>query len=254
MDQPVIEVNELVKQFRGGVTAVNGLSMKVHRGQVLGLAGPNGSGKSVTMRTLLGLIRPTSGYVRILGTPVTYGASVLGKVGALVDGPGFVPHLSGLVNLRLAASTCGRKVSPADFEEAVEMAALGDRIDRPYRIYSHGMRYRLGLARALMGHPEVLLLDEAATGLDPIQASAVRKQVVEAAKDGVAVIYAAHQLYEVEQICTHVVVMSRGKQVMSGSIEDIRRSGKESKSLEDIYIELVGRSRVAGGYGVQVLD
>ena len=251
MDKPTLEVRNLVKRFRNGVIAVTGLDMEVCPGQVLGLAGPNGSGKSVTMKILMGLIRPTAGSVSLLGEEVRSGGNALGRVGMLIDGPGFIPHLSGLTNLQLAAATCGRKVSSTDFEEAIELAALGKMIDRPYKTYSHGMRYRLGLARALLGHPEVLLLDEAATGLDPVQGRAVREKVVEAAEDGASVVYAAHQLYEVEQICTHVVIMQKGRQVISGSLHSILPPDG-STNLEQVYIDAVNGSRLGGGLGAEI--
>lgn len=246
MNSPVVEVRGLVKRFRNGVIAINGLDLEVHPGQILGLAGPNGSGKSVTIKTLIGLIRPTEGDVRLFGEKVRSGAQVLGRVGVLVDGPGFIPHLSGRVNLLLAASTCGRKVSASDLDDAMDFVAIGKMIDHPFKTYSHGMRYRLALARALLGSPEVLVLDEAATGLDPVQAMAVRERVARAAANGAAVVYAAHQLYEVEQICSHVVIMQNGRQVISGSMDNVVPPGGTT-DLEQVYIEAVNGSRIAGG-------
>jgi ABC-2 type transport system ATP-binding protein len=152
-DPPPIRIEGLVKRLGRGVTAVDGLNLVVQAGQVLGLAGPNGAGKSVTLKILLGLVRPTAGRVELFGQPVRPGAPVLGRVGALVDGPGFVPHLSGLRNLELAHRMIARRNGQADLERAVAIAGLGEAIRRPYRTYSHGMRYRLGLAQALLGDP-----------------------------------------------------------------------------------------------------
>ena len=218
----VVNIRGLVKTFRHGVIAVDGLDLVVEPGQILGLAGPNGSGKSVTIRSLLGLLRPTAGRICLFGEPLRPGSPVLGRVGALVDGPGFVPHLSGRKNLLLAARSCGRRVTVSDLDAAVGLAALGPALDRPYATYSHGMRYRLGLARSLLGEPELLLLDEATTGLDPLQGREVRRRIAEVcAEYGTTVVYAAHQLGEVEEICTHVAVMRRGRLVVNGPLGEI---------------------------------
>ncbi|MDA8400811.1 MAG: ABC transporter ATP-binding protein [Actinomycetota bacterium] len=226
MEDEVIRIDKLVKRFRHGVVAVDNLDLNVLPGQVLGLAGPNGSGKSVTIRSMLGLLRPTSGTVELFGQRMRPGARVLSRVGALVDGPGFVPDLSGADNLLLAARTSGRNVTAEHLDEAIDLASLGSALDRPYATYSHGMRYRLGLARALLSWPELLLLDEAATGLDPLQASEVRRRVSNTASEhGTTVVYACHQLSEVEEICTHVAVMRAGRLVVSGPIDDVLGKG-----------------------------
>jgi ABC-2 type transport system ATP-binding protein len=236
--EPVIQVEGLVKRI-GRVAAVDGLDLVVGEGQVMGLAGPNGAGKSVTLRVLLGLVRPTAGRVRLFGEPVRPGARALGRVGALIDGPGFVPHLSGLQNLRLAWRLTRRPEPEAAFEEALAVAGLGDAIGRAYSTYSHGMRYRLGLAQALLGRPDLLLLDEPTTGLDPAHILEVRAAIAAAARRGATVLFSSHLLSEVEQVCTHAAVMREGRIVAAGRIADL--VGPTGRNLEGAYLDLVRR-------------
>jgi ABC-2 type transport system ATP-binding protein len=220
-DAPPVVIRGLTKRLRGGVVAVDALDLTVEEGQVVGLAGPNGAGKSVTLKVLLGLVRPTAGRVELFGQPVRPGAPVLSRVGALVDGPGFVPHLSGLANLRLAWRMTGRPETEADFERALDVARLGSAIDRRYRTYSHGMRYRLGLAQALLGRPDLLILDEPTTGLDPAHILEIRRAITEAAALGSTVLLSSHVLSEVEELCTHTAVMRRGRLVAFGPVADL---------------------------------
>jgi ABC-2 type transport system ATP-binding protein len=159
--------------------------------------------------------------VLLFGEPVGPGAGVLSRVGALVDGPGFVPHLSGLDNLRLAWRLTRRAEAEASLGDALEIAGLGEAIRRPYSTYSHGMRYRLGLAQALLGRPDLLLLDEPTTGLDAAHIREVREVIAVAARRGTTVLLSSHLLSEVEQVCTHAAVMQRGRLVASGSIASL---------------------------------
>jgi ABC-2 type transport system ATP-binding protein len=234
-EQAAIRVEGLVKRFPRGVTAVAGLDLAVERGQVVGLTGPNGCGKSVTLRVLLGLVRPTAGRAFLFGEPARPGARVLGRVGALVDGPGFVPHLSGLENLRLAWRLTGRPLAEAGLDSALEVAGLGEAIDRHYRTYSHGMRYRLGLAQALLGTPDLLLLDEPTTGLDPAHIREVRSAIGGVAARGGTVLLSSHLLAEVEEVCTHAAFMREGRLVAAGSVAELTG---QADSLEAAYLAL----------------
>ncbi len=218
-----VQVNGLVKRFRNGVVAVNGLNLSVESGQVFGLLGLNGAGKTTTLRMLLGLVRPERGIILIFGNPVTPGAPVLKNIGSLIDTPGFVPHLTGLQNLALywEAAGYGRK-SPA-IEEAVVLANLEDAIDREVRSYSFGMRQRLGIARALLGSPPLLILDEPTTGLDPKQVREMRSLILKLAAQGKTILLSSHLLNEVEQVCSHAAVIHHGRIVASGSLDDLTR-------------------------------
>jgi ABC-2 type transport system ATP-binding protein len=217
---PVVEISGLTKRL-GSVLAVDGLDLRVDAGQVVGLAGPNGAGKSVTLKILLGLVRPSAGRVALFGEPVRAGSQVLGRVGALVDGPGFIPHLSGLENLRLAWRMTRRPEGDADLERAVAISGLGGAIDRHYRTYSHGMRYRLGLAQALLGRPELLILDEPTTGLDPAHIREIRLAIAAAAAHGATILLSSHLLSEVEHVCTHAAVMRHGRLIAAGPVTEL---------------------------------
>ncbi len=214
-------VDGLVKTYQDGHRAVDDVSWRAEAGQVVGLLGPNGAGKTTTMRMLVGLIRADAGHVHVLGEPVHAGSPVLGRVGALIEGPGFLPHLTGRANLHAYWAATGRDPAEAGFAQALDVAALGDAVDRPVRTYSQGMRQRLGIAQAMLGRPEVLLLDEPTNGLDPPQIAAMRPILRAYAATGRTVVVSSHLLSEVEQTCSHVVVMNRGRVVTAGSIADM---------------------------------
>ena len=236
-DDPVV-VEGLVKQFPGEVRAVDGVSFRVPRGVVLGLLGPNGAGKSTTMRMIMGLITPTDGEARVFGETVHPGAAALARVGCFVEGPGLLPHLTGRQNLDLFWRASGRTGDP-HLEEVLEVAGLGSAIDRRVRTYSQGMRQRLGIAQAMLGLPDLLLLDEPTNGLDPPQIKEMRQVVQAYARDGRTVIVSSHLLSEVEQSCSHVVVMSRGRVIAEGTVADLV-AGHGGRRLEDVFLEMVG--------------
>ena len=216
-----LEVAGLVKEYSDGFRAVDDVSWRAERGQVVGLLGPNGAGKTTTMRMLVGLIHADAGTVHVHGEPVAPGAAVLGRVGALIEGPGFLPHLTGRQNLDAWWAATGRPAGEARMEEALEVADLGAAVDRPVRSYSHGMRQRLGIAQAMLGMPEVLLLDEPTNGLDPPQIRGFRGVLARYAATGRTVVVSSHLLAEVEQTCSHVVVMHRGRVVLAGAVRDL---------------------------------
>ena len=220
--EPVIEVIGLSKRYRGGDRySVQDLGFTVEKGQVLGLLGPNGAGKTTTLRMLMGLIAPDEGEIHVFGHPIRFGAPVLSRVGSFVEGSGFLPHLSGRENLDLYWQATGRPAADAHLEEALEIADLGTALSRPVRTYSQGMRQRLAIAQAMLGQPDLLILDEPTNGLDPSQIAAMREVIVDYAKPGRTVIVSSHLLAEVEQTCTHLVVMNQGRLVHAGTVGDL---------------------------------
>jgi ABC-type multidrug transport system ATPase subunit len=223
----------LFKRY-GRRQAVTGLSLAVHGGEVCALLGPNGAGKTSTMRMLAGLSRPDEGSVHLLGEPVRLGAPVLRRAGVLIDGPAFVPHLTGLRNLRLLWSATGRDWPPA-LDDALDLAGLGDAINRRVRGYSMGMKQRLMLAQALMRAPAVLILDEPANGLDPAEVRVLRQRLRALASEGAAVLVSSHQLAEVQQLATHAVIMNRGKLVTAGPLDRLLGG---ARSLEETFLAM----------------
>jgi len=264
---PVV-VEDLVKDY-GEYRAVDGVGFRVERGQVVGLLGPNGAGKTTVLRVLMGLIRPTSGTVHVFGELIEAGAPVLSRIGAFIEGPGLLPHLSGRDNLHLFWAATGRPTRDADFDTALEIAGLGASVDRKVKTFSHGMRQRLAIAQAMLGLPELLVLDEPTNGLDPLQIAEMREVLRRYAATGRTVVISSHLLAEVEQTCSHVVVMHNGQLVAVGSVAEIAgaggmqlvvsnpqlaqeilaAAGVESqtvparRSLEDMFIEMVGEDR-----------
>ncbi|MEU9382418.1 CocE/NonD family hydrolase [Streptomyces sp. NPDC048279] len=222
-----LTITDLSKRYAGSTDryAVQELSFRVEKGQVLGLLGPNGAGKTTTLRMLMGLIRPDGGEIRVFGHAVRPGAPVLSRVGAFVKGAGFLPHLSGRENLELYWQATGRPAADSHLEEALEIAGLGDALARAVRTYSQGMRQRLAIAQAMLGLPDLLILDEPTNGLDPPQIREMREVMIRYAAAGRTVIVSSHLLAEVEQSCTHLVVMDRGRLIQAGPVAEIVGSG-----------------------------
>jgi ABC-2 type transport system ATP-binding protein len=261
-----VAIEGLVKEYGDGYRAVDDVSFRVEQGQVVGLLGPNGAGKTTTLRVLMGLIRPTSGTVHVFGELVEAGAPVLSRIGAFIEGPGLLPHLSGRDNLGLFWAATGRPTEDAEFETALEIAGLGESVDRRVKTFSHGMRQRLALAQAMLGLPEVLVLDEPTNGLDPLQIAEMREVLRRYAATGRTVVISSHLLAEVEETCSHVVLMHKGRLVAVGSVTEIAGAGRMQlavkdpqqavailaaagvdaqtvparRSLEDIFIQMVG--------------
>jgi len=242
----LVSVTNLSKVYKDGYKAVSDLSFEVERGQVLGLLGPNGAGKTTTLRMLMGLIFPTEGEIAIEGKPIYPGSPTLANLGSFVEGSGFLPHLSGRENLHLYWKSIGRTDEPY-FDEAIKITDLGSALDKKVRSYSQGMRQRLAIAQAMLGMPDLLVLDEPTNGLDPQQIKAMRGVLKDYAKTGRTVIVSSHLLAEVEQTCSHVVLMHRGKLIAYGPMKKIlKNKGKKAANLEEIFIELIGDDLTIG--------
>ncbi|HEY2792840.1 MAG TPA: ABC transporter ATP-binding protein [Micromonosporaceae bacterium] len=221
-----ISSSNLTKRFRTGQIAVNRIDLAVPYGAVYGFLGPNGSGKTTTIRMLLGLIRPTDGTHTLLDAPMPAGASrVLPRIGALVEGPAFHPYLSGRDNLRrldAADRSVDGSTASQRIDAALDRVGLLSAAGRRYRIYSLGMRARLAIAAALLRPRDLLILDEPTNGLDPQGTREVRQLLTSLAAGGATVVLSTHLLAEVEQICTHVGVMSLGRLVAQGDMDTLR--------------------------------
>lgn len=224
--EPIIAASNLTKRFRR-LLAVDGLDLTVERGEVFGFLGPNGAGKSTTLRMMVGLIRPTHGNIQLFGLDVwREHCSALRKVGAMIESPAFYKYLSGRENLRILYNT-GGTCSSKEIDEALDIVGLLKRADDKVKSYSQGMRQRLGIALAMIGKPELILLDEPTNGLDPQGMKEVRELVVSLSRDlNLTVFLSSHLLHEVEQMCTRIAVVNKGRVIESGKVSDLLRQSE----------------------------
>jgi len=226
MTEPIwaIRTDGLTKRF-GKHTAVDHLDLLVPRGSVFGFLGPNGSGKTTTIRMLMGLISPTEGTVDLLARRMPKGGqAALARVGSLVEGPAFHPYLSGWANLaRLDAcdATADPRSRKARIAAALDRVGLRAAQHKRYRQYSLGMKQRLGIAAALLQPRDLLVLDEPTNGLDPQGTREVRSLVRSVAAEGMTVLISSHLLAEIEQVATHVGIMSAGRLLKQGSLSEV---------------------------------
>lgn len=213
--QTVLTLNNLTKKF-GTLTAVDGLTLKINKGFVYGILGPNGSGKSTTLGMLLNTVNKTTGnYHWFDGTGTTHQA--LKKVGAIIERPNFYPYMSAGQNLDLVCKI--KNVPNHKINEKLEIVGLLDRKDYKFSTFSLGMKQRLAIASALLNDPEILILDEPTNGLDPQGIHQIREIIKKIAANGTTILLASHLLDEVEKVCTHVVILRKGKSLYSGSVE-----------------------------------
>jgi ABC-2 type transport system ATP-binding protein len=215
-----IEARGLVKRY-GHVTAVDHVDLTVRSGDVYGYLGPNGAGKTTSLRMLLGLIRPDEGRAELFGRdPLVEGARALDGVAGFVEAPRFYPYLSGRRNLELVAALDGGD-APERIDDALATVDLAGRAGDKVRGYSHGMKQRLGIAGALLRDPRLLLLDEPTTGLDPAGMRDMRALVHRLAEDGITVLLSSHLMSEVEDLCDRVAIVTRGRVVYEGALDEL---------------------------------
>jgi ABC-2 type transport system ATP-binding protein len=243
-EPPPLEVRGLVKRY-GQLTAVGGVDITVQRGDVYGYLGPNGAGKTTSLRMMLGLIRPDAGSVRLFGRDPLETVQALDGVAGFVEAPTFYPYLTGRRNLELLAAYDGHGASERIDQslEAVELAGrAGDRVGG----YSHGMRQRLGIAAALLRDPQLLLLDEPTTGLDPAGMRDMRLLIQRLAGQGITIMLSSHLLAEVEEVCNRVAIVRLGQIVYEGRIADLKSAagtGYRLATTDDQRAEAICRAQ-----------
>ncbi|MGI9649322.1 MAG: ABC transporter ATP-binding protein [Acidimicrobiia bacterium] len=220
MSETVIETAGLTKHY-ADVVAVADLSLVVPRGTVFGLLGTNGAGKTTIIGTLLGLIRPTAGTIRLFGAEINGSTDqAVRRIGAIMETPAFYPFLSGRDNLRYFQGIAGSE-GEDEIERLLELVDLTARADARFNTYSLGMKHRLGIAYSMLGDPEMLLLDEPTNGLDPSGMAEVRQLLRDLGDGNRTIVLASHLLNEVEQVCDHVAILSEGSVVAEGAVHDL---------------------------------
>ena len=226
-----ISFEGLVKQY-GKQRAVDNLTASVQAGRITGFLGPNGAGKSTSLRCLVGLSNPTSGSVKILGSTYQSLNNPLSKVGTVLDSRGFHPALTGRQNLKVVAAAAG--IADSRVDQVLAQVELTDAKDKRMKNYSLGMKQRLALAGAILGDPEILILDEPANGLDPAGIAWLRSFLRSLAAGGRTILVSSHQLAELQNTVDDVIVIHKGKLIAQGTIDEVRGEG----TLEEAFLKL----------------
>ena len=218
--ETILTVSNLTKKF-GYLTAVKDLSFSIEKGNVYGILGPNGSGKSTTLGIVLNVVNRTNGsFSWFDGNTSTHDA--LKKVGAIIERPNFYPYMTAIQNLKLVCKI--KEVPEEKIKDKLELVGLWERKDSKFRTYSLGMKQRLAIASALLNDPEILILDEPTNGLDPQGIHQIREIIKKIASQGTTILLASHLLDEVEKVCSHVVILRKGKKLYSGSVDGMLAS------------------------------
>lgn len=243
MADSIVVTRGLTKRY-GEHTAVDDVSMSVTYGEIYGFLGPNGAGKTTTLRMLAGLIRPSEGTATVAGHRPGDPA-VVRRIGVLIEGPGFYPYLSGRDNLRVLAEYRG--LGRPEVEDALERVGLAGRAEDKYRTYSLGMKQRLGVGAALLGNPDLLILDEPTNGLDPAGMAEMRELITALAAEGRTVLLSSHMLSEVQAICDRVGVISQGRLRTEATVAQLRGNSSLVVRAEPVEVALPAVRGLVGG-------
>ena len=237
-ENTVIEISGLTKRFKD-VRAVNEVGFQVQRGDVFGFLGPNGAGKSTTIRMILSLISPTAGSIKIFGKPLSENRKeILTNVGAIVEKPDFYLYLPAIKNLEILARISGKEVTQKRILELLELVGLKDRAKSKVKTFSHGMKQRLGIAQALLHNPELIVLDEPTTGLDPQGVKEIRDLIIRLSKEENKTIFlSSHVLSEIELVANRMLIINKGSKVVEGEVNQLLSSKTLKVTIEVENVE-----------------
>ena len=237
-DEKIIEVKSLTKSYKN-LLAVDSLELNVYKGDIFGFLGPNGAGKSTTIRMLLTLIRPEAGTINLFGKSLkNERKSILSNIGALVEKPDFYNYLSAYKNLEILSRLSGKDIKRKRILEILEIVGLKSRKDSKVKTYSHGMKQRLGIAQTLLHNPDLIILDEPTTGLDPQGMKEIRDLIIHLCKEENKTIFlSSHILSEVEQIANRMIIINKGKAIVEGSVQELLQSSELRVTVEVTEID-----------------
>jgi ABC-2 type transport system ATP-binding protein len=233
LESPVLEIRNLSKSY-GSLKALDNFSLTINKGEICGILGPNGSGKTTTLGILLDILKADSGEFLWFGRQAD--DTQRQRIGALLESPIFYPHLSPVDNLKIIADI--KNIGYSQIDEVIDTVGLTERKNSKYKTFSLGMKQRLAIAATLMGKPEVMILDEPTNGLDPQGIAEIRKLILNIGKEGITILLASHMLDEVQKICSHVVILQKGKKKGDGRVSEVLSSSPSFELASDNLDEL----------------
>ncbi len=253
-EDKVIEVRGLTKEFKE-ITAVDSLSLNVYRGDVFGFLGPNGAGKSTTIRMLLTLIRPKEGSIKLFGKSLIKDRNgILKDIGAIIEKPDFYNYLSAYKNLEILSQMSGKEITSKKIMETLETVGLKERSASKVKTYSHGMKQRLGIAQALLHDPELIILDEPTTGLDPQGMKEIRDLIIHlCSEENKTIFLSSHILSEVELVANRMIIINKGKTVVEGNVQELLDSAEMKVTIEVDDVEAAGQLIKDSGWAEKLL-